>query len=144
MELEEIELQRSDNVPLQFMGTYLGGANSFSHGKSRWLKIEIFKTESGKYVVSRVGVSDNRDEEDLHKVEVCNTAEEVVDFLRRPELECTRCGSSAYKRCRRCGGTDIKPNGNTYLTNTAQEALEVAAYADTSDPGISDALVEKL
>jgi hypothetical protein len=42
---------------LQFDGLLLGKSSSFRRGSTRWIEFELYRTESGSYVLSRVGVS---------------------------------------------------------------------------------------
>lgn len=42
---------------LQFNGTLLGKSSSWRRGSTRWIEFELYKTESGSYVLSRIGVS---------------------------------------------------------------------------------------
>lgn len=42
---------------LQFNGTLLATSSSWRRGSTRWIEFELYRTESGSYVLSRVGVS---------------------------------------------------------------------------------------
>lgn len=42
---------------LRFEGTLLGESSSWQQGSYRWIEFELYRTESGSYVLSRVGVS---------------------------------------------------------------------------------------
>jgi hypothetical protein len=42
---------------LQFDGVLLGKSSSYRRGSSRWIEFELYRTESGSYILSRVGVS---------------------------------------------------------------------------------------
>ena len=42
---------------LQFNGTLLAKSSSERRGAYRWIEFELYKTESGSYILSRVGVS---------------------------------------------------------------------------------------
>jgi hypothetical protein len=42
---------------LQFEGRKLGESSSWRPGSTRWIEFELYKTESGSYILSRVGVS---------------------------------------------------------------------------------------
>lgn len=42
---------------LQFNGQLLGESSSWRPGSTRWIEFELYKTTSGSYVLSRVGVS---------------------------------------------------------------------------------------
>jgi hypothetical protein len=42
---------------LQFDGVLLGKSSSYRRGSTRWIEFELYRTESGSYILSRVGVS---------------------------------------------------------------------------------------
>lgn len=42
---------------LQFNGRLLGKSSSYRRGSTRWIEFELYRTESGSYILSRVGVS---------------------------------------------------------------------------------------
>jgi len=42
---------------LQFNGKLLSRSSSWRHGSNRWIEFELYRTENGSYVLSRVGVS---------------------------------------------------------------------------------------
>jgi hypothetical protein len=42
---------------LQFNGKLLGKSSSWRNGSTRWIEFELYKTDNGSYVLSRVGVS---------------------------------------------------------------------------------------
>ena len=42
---------------LQFNGKLLGKSTSYKRGSNRWIEFALYKTESGSYVLSRIGVS---------------------------------------------------------------------------------------
>lgn len=42
---------------LQFNGVLLGKSSSWRKDSTRWIEFELYKTESGSYVLSRIGVS---------------------------------------------------------------------------------------
>lgn len=45
------------NRTLQFNGSLLAKSTSESDKSTRWIEFELYKTESGSYILSRVGVS---------------------------------------------------------------------------------------
>lgn len=51
-----LEVRDGDRV-LQFNGTLLAKSSSERRGAYRWVEFELYKTESGSYILSRVGVS---------------------------------------------------------------------------------------
>jgi hypothetical protein len=42
---------------LQFNGKRLASSSSWRRGSTRWIEFELYKTENGSYVLSRIGVS---------------------------------------------------------------------------------------
>ncbi len=48
---------RDGSRTLTFNGELLGASSSYRRGSTRWIEFELYKTESGSYVLSRVGVS---------------------------------------------------------------------------------------
>lgn len=48
---------RDGSRTLQFNGKLLGKSSSWRRGSPRWIEFELYKTENGSYVLSRVGVS---------------------------------------------------------------------------------------
>lgn len=48
---------RNGNRMLRFEGRHLASSSSKRPGATRWIEFDLYKTEGGKYVLSRVGVS---------------------------------------------------------------------------------------
>lgn len=48
---------RNGNRIMRFEGRHLAFSSSKRPGSSRWIEFDLYKTEGGKYVLSRVGVS---------------------------------------------------------------------------------------
>lgn len=48
---------RDGSRTLQFNGALLGASSSHRRGSTRWIEFELYRTESGSYILSRVGVS---------------------------------------------------------------------------------------
>lgn len=42
---------------LQFEGVHLSHSSSQHNGSARWIEFDLFRTESGQYVLSRIGIS---------------------------------------------------------------------------------------
>lgn len=51
-----LEVKDGDRT-LQFNGTLLAKSTSQRRGAFRWIEFELYKTESGSYILSRIGVS---------------------------------------------------------------------------------------
>lgn len=48
---------RDGSRTLTFEGELLGESSSWRRGSTRWIEFELYKTQSGAYILSRVGVS---------------------------------------------------------------------------------------
>lgn len=48
---------RDGSRTLQFSGRLLAESSSWRRGSTRWIEFSLYRTESGSYVLSRVGVS---------------------------------------------------------------------------------------
>ena len=48
---------RDGTRTLQFNGSLLADSSSWRNGSFRWIEFELYKTENGSYILSRVGVS---------------------------------------------------------------------------------------
>lgn len=48
---------RNGNRVMRFEGRHLANSSSKRPGSARWIEFDLYKTEGGKYVLSRVGVS---------------------------------------------------------------------------------------
>jgi len=102
-------VKRDGQKDLKFTGEPLAEAsNQWIAGKdqTRWTEIRIYRTDKGKYVVSVIGVTRWQGEQDSHKAEVCETAEEVYKELLTEDFE------------------------GAFLPDVAKEALEEAAKND--------------
>ena len=42
---------------LKFNGKLIGDSSSWRKGSTRWIEFQLYKTENGSYVLSRVGIS---------------------------------------------------------------------------------------
>lgn len=51
-----LEVKDGDRT-LQFNGTLLAKSSSKRRGSTRWIEFELYRTESGSYILSRIGVS---------------------------------------------------------------------------------------
>lgn len=140
---------------LRFEGTQLAHSSSEDSGKTRWVEFSLYKTRSGKYVVSRIGVSktfhrstcavvrrNNIDglpaeviSESLHPCRECAPSR-LTDTLLYPE-------TPRYKAqiCTTALGVvdslkQYDSRDTEYLTDVARRLLEDAAKVDED---ISDA-----
>jgi hypothetical protein len=134
---------------LQFNGAILGKSSSWRRGSTRWIEFELYKTESGSYVLSRVGVSLIYHGAGCPLVRKYNLTENVINNLHRDALPCEECDPDESvdlvfpENYRYWAQVSEDPKavldalykydngGARYLTNVAQRLLEVAAPKDS-------------
>ena len=79
-----IIVERDDNTDLRFLGAEIAHVTSEKPdgpSSKRWTELTLYKTDSGKYVVHKVGVSLLDGENDKHSGFVCDTTADVVAEL---------------------------------------------------------------
>lgn len=76
---------------LQFEGTLLGKSSSRKRHSSRWIEFEIYRTTSGSYVISRIGVSITFHSATCYLVNKYGLTDELVDVLDNNALPCDQC-----------------------------------------------------
>lgn len=135
---------------LQFNGVLLGESTSWRKGSHRWIEFALYKTESGSYILSRIGVSIifhgaacplvrrySLQEQDFHALaenatpcEECSPTEEVDLVFPEKYRHWAQVSEEAgavldalYK---------YDDGGARYLTNVAQRLLEEAAKNDSA------------
>lgn len=82
-------LERTNEPALKFLGTLIGEASSgaeraasdYSGQVGRYQEIELYKTVGGKYVISIANCTLWDGEDDEHIAEVCETEDEIYNFL---------------------------------------------------------------
>jgi hypothetical protein len=135
---------------LQFNGRLLGKSSSYKRGSLRWIEFELYKTENGSYVLSRVGVSVIYHGAACGLVRRYGLNEVLVSELDKKEemIPCEACNPSFVtevvfpEKNRYWAQVSEDPNavlealykydngGARYLTNVAQRLLEDAAALD--------------
>jgi hypothetical protein len=133
---------------LKFNGTLLGKSSSHRHGSHRWIEFELYKTESGSYVLSRVGVSTIYHSAACPLVKRYGLTEVGVSELRKDVIPCDDCRPSFAaelvfpEKDRYWAQVSDEPSavlealykydnsGARYLTNVAQRLLDDAASID--------------
>jgi hypothetical protein len=133
---------------LQFNGKLLGESSSWRRGSTRWIEFELYKTENGSYVLSRVGVSLVFHGAACALVKRYGLVEAITDDLVDDAIPCEECAPSfnlplvfpEKNRTWAQVSEDPEPvlealykfdqGGARYLTNVAQRLLEQAAKAD--------------
>lgn len=120
--MSTFRLPRHSDVDLEFEGELLAEASTRRPDKVRWQDVLLYRTESGRWIVQRIGRSSVPRETDLSDVTVCDSPEQV------------RLALSDTER-------DDHGGQRRYLTWTAEKALRAAAAAD---PGLGEALIERV
>jgi hypothetical protein len=133
---------------LQFNGKLLGKSSSWRRGSNRWIEFELYKTENGSYVLSRVGISVIYHGAACHLVKRYGLQEVPVDELRDDVVPCDDCRPSFAaevvfpEKNRYWAQVSEDPNavlealykydngGARYLTHVAQRLLEDASNLD--------------
>jgi hypothetical protein len=133
---------------LQFNGLQLGKSSSHRRGATRWIEFELYRTESGSYVLSRVGVSLVFHGAACPLVKRYGLQEVPYDDILTSAVPCEECQPSSEaelvfpEKYRHWAQVSEDPEavldalykyddgGARYLTNVAQRLLETAAELD--------------
>lgn len=133
---------------LQFNGRILGESSSWRRGSTRWIEFQLYKTENGSYVLSRVGVSLVFHGASCQLVKRYNLIEAPSASLKKDALPCEECYPSRNlpvvfpEKDRTWAQVSEDPEpvlealykydqgGARYLTNVAQRLLEQASALD--------------
>lgn len=142
-----IEIQDGSRI-LKFNGKLLGKSSSWRRGSTRWIEFELYRTENGSYVLSRVGVSVVYHTAACHLVKRYSLQEAAVEDLREDVVPCDECRPSFAagivfpEKYRYWAQVSEDPaavlealykydnSGAKYLTHVAQRLLDQAADAD--------------
>lgn len=133
---------------LQFNGKLLGASSSHRRGSTRWIEFELYRTESGSYVLSRIGVSLVFHGAACPLVKRYGLLEQAAENLHRDALPCEECNPTNQadlvfpEKHRYWAQVSEDPEavldalykydqgGARYLTNVAQRLLEDASEQD--------------
>ena len=146
---------------LTIEGTLLSESSSFSPNKPRWIEFKLFKTNSGVYVISRVGYSTLFHDGTCKVVSRNHLAPVLAEDLPQGTYSpCSVCEPIWFDPngvfpekprphalvCQSADGvieylTKEDTNGSTYLTNVARRLLEDASAVDK---GIYDAYMTEV
>jgi len=136
---------------LQFNGKLLAASSSWRRGSTRWIEFELYKTENGSYVLSRVGVSLVYHGAACALVKRYGLTEVDFNDIDKNSLPCEQCDPSEEaglifpEKARYWAQVSDEPDavlealykydqgGARYLTKVAERLLEDAAV---KDPGI--------
>jgi hypothetical protein len=133
---------------LQFNGKLLGKSTSWRRGSTRWIEFELYRTESGSYVLSRVGVSLIYHGAACPLVKRYGLQEIDTSNLHRNAVPCEECYPTESidlvfpEKSRFWAQVSDEPaavldalykyddGGARYLTNVAQRLLDVSSEKD--------------
>lgn len=149
--METIQVKDGSRT-LQFNGRLLGKSSSWRRDSLRWIEFELYRTESGSYVLSRVGVSVIYHGAACHLVSRYGLDEVSVDDLPQARVQqlipCDLCNPSFDaemifpEKNRDWAQVSDDPgavlealykydqSGARYLTNVAKNLLESASKTD--------------
>lgn len=133
---------------LKFSGKILGSSSSWRTGSTRWIEFSLYRTDSGSYILSRVGVSLVFHGAACPLVKRYGLIEGPVDSLSTDAIPCDECKPSLElpvvfpEKYRNWAQVSDDPeavlealykydnSGSRYLTNVAQRLLEEASEID--------------
>jgi hypothetical protein len=134
---------------LQFNGRLLGESTSWRKGSTRWIEFQLYQTENGSYILSRIGVSLIYHGSVCPLVKRYGLVEVSSDSLSEDALPCEECIPSLLEvpivfpeRNRTWAQVSDDPDavlealykyddgGARYLTKVAQRLLEGASKYD--------------
>jgi hypothetical protein len=139
---------------LQFNGKLLGKSSSKRNDSTRWIEFELYRTESGSYILSRIGVSLVFHGAACSLVRRYSLIEAPTSTLKDHALPCEECSPTDEldlvfpEKYRYWAQVSEEPSavldalykyddgGARYLTNVAQRVLDEAAKADAGIAGI--------
>jgi hypothetical protein len=134
---------------LQFNGVMLGKSSSNRRESTRWIEFELYRTESGSYILSRVGVSLVFHGAACALVKRYSLQEKSIDLLEEKAIPCSECQPDNSldlvfpEKYRYWAQVSEKPEavlealykfdeyGTKYLTSVAQRLLEEASKLDS-------------
>lgn len=133
---------------LQFEGRLLGESTSWRRGSTRWIEFKLYKTESGSYILSRVGASLVFHGAACPLVKRYSLVERSTSELLDAAIPCDECQPDFNlpvvfpEKYRNWAQVSEDPDavlealykydngGARYLTNVAQRLLDQAAEKD--------------
>ena len=94
--METFTLKTSSGRDLRITGAHIGSASTsddrsdsdYSGDPGRWTEMELYRTESGKFVCRISHMTRWQGESDRHTVEVCETLDELFEFAGDGSLAC--------------------------------------------------------
>lgn len=137
---------------LQFDGRLIANSTSWRRGADRWVEFNLYRTDSGKYVINRIGMSLLYHAPDCEVVRRNNLRDEPASERHRDAIPCPICRPHQNgnfpiicpERPRHwaqvCETADAvvealqkyDDNGSRYLTYVAKRLLEAASEVDNA------------
>lgn len=148
-----LEVKDGDRT-LQFNGALLAKSTSERKGAYRWIEFELYKTESGSYILSRVGVSLIYHGAACSLVSRYGLKEASTSHLSSAAIPCEECNPDETldlifpEKYRYWAQVSDRPeavlealhkydsNGARYLTSVAQRLLKDASRVDIGIAGV--------
>jgi hypothetical protein len=140
---------KDGNRTLEFNGALLGKSSSKRRDSLRWIEFELYRTESGSYILSRVGVSLVFHGAACTLVKRYNLQEAPTAELHLDATPCGECDPDESielvfpEKYRHWAQVTDRPevvleslykyddNGTKYLTSVAERLLQEAAKLDS-------------
>jgi hypothetical protein len=135
---------------LKFSGQLLGESSSYRGDSYRWIEFKLYRTETGKYILSRIGVSRVFHSSTCLLVKKYGLSEVHPTELRDEAIPCNECNPSedlpllfpekdrTWAQVSDHAGPVLDAlykqdhNGARYLTHVAQRLLEQASAEDAN------------
>lgn len=139
---------KDGNRTLYVEGVQIGSSTSYRRGSTRWIEFQLYKTESGQYVLSRIGVSLVYHGAACELVTNYNLQEIPYGHLKIDSIPCERCNPTGEadlvfpEKDRYWAQVSDNPGavlealykydefGAKYLTSVAKRLLESAGRTD--------------
>jgi len=133
---------------LQFNGKLLSASTSWRRGSTRWIEFELYKTENGSYILSRIGISLIYHGAACALVKRYGLTEVKYEEINVDSLPCEQCSPSDGaelvfpEKARYWAQVSDEPDavlealykydqgGARYLTKVAERLLEDASAKD--------------
>ena len=133
---------------LQFNGKLLAASTSWRRGSTRWIEFELYKTDNGSYILSRIGVSLIFHGAACPLVKRYGLTDALTTTLDKDALACEECAPTRQidivfpEKHRYWAQVSEEPTpvlealykydqgGARYLTKVAERLLETAADLD--------------
>ncbi len=146
---------RDTHRVLQFEGTKLGHATSWRRDSFRWVEFDLYRTNGGSYVLSRIGQTTLFHDQHCAVVSRNGLASIPVEALAEGHVPCPDCRPALNELDEICPESPrywamvsdtaegvlealyrFDDSSVRYLTSVAQRLLDVASVADPAIAGV--------